>query len=315
MRGQGVAAVVVVLLGGVVLGLLGGVSRAEALAASASGPGAIAFDRWNGKSGQVLVLSIANGEVRQLTRGPDLFFSPRWSGDGSQLALSRRGADNGGAFPSRIVVLEIRSGRKFVPLYDPRSSFGDLGHLLHSPALSPDGARLSFTDQGWNVAVVPSNRRSTQWKSLASGTDSAWSPDGRWLAFTRLIVGPSKEVDGEYLTSRGVWTMKPDGSGLRRITARSDWSPRWSPDGTQLVLVRRVRTGASLRRDIVVVTRVGRFVRKLVSGGSSPAWSPNGKEIAFVREDGIYTVSAGGGLAKRVHAGSGITSVDWGPEH
>lgn len=134
------------------------------------------------------------------------------------------------------------------------------------------------------------------------------------LAFTRLIVGPSTEVEGEYLTSRGVWAMKPDGSGLRRITVRSDWSPSWSPDGTQLALARRVRAGGAFRWDIVVVARDGRVVRKLALGGRSPAWSPNGKEIAFVREDGIYTVSAAGGVAQRVFAGSGIGSLDWGME-
>lgn len=242
----------------------------------------VAFTRRPGTFSQVYVLDMGRRSVRAITRDSKDHYDPGWSDDGRRLAFSSRGVDTGRFYPSSIVIVDFRSGRRFVPLYDPKSSSGDLPHALLSPALSPDGGLVAFTDQGWNIAVVPSDRRSRTWRRLALGVDSSWSPDGRWIAFTRLIVGPSRAEEGVYLTSRGIWKMRPDGSNLGRVTSGSDWQPDWSPDGKRIAFSRRTRSGGTVRWNVLVTSASGRGDRRLASG-SAPAWSPDGRRLAFER--------------------------------
>jgi hypothetical protein len=68
-------------------------------------------------------------------------------------------------------------------------------------------------------------------EQLTRGTSSAlspvFSPAGTRIAFTRFGIG--------------IFTMNPDGSGLRRLTTNSrDAYPTWSPDGKSLAFVRPV---------------------------------------------------------------------------
>ena len=62
----------------------------------------------------------------------------------------------------------------------------------------------------------------------ADDRESAWSPDGRKIAFV-----------SDRDRSRGglseIYVMNADGSGERRLThnTRSDSFPAWSPDGQQ----------------------------------------------------------------------------------
>lgn len=56
----------------------------------------------------------------------------------------------------------------------------------------------------------------------------AWSPDGQRIAFF-------SDRSGHY----DVWAIRPDGSGLERLTATTGPAltiPSWSPDGSQLVV-------------------------------------------------------------------------------
>ncbi|MFK0221181.1 protein kinase [Streptomyces vinaceus] len=95
-----------------------------------------------------------------------------------------------------------------------------------------------------------------------------WSPDRRSFAFTRR-------------TSEGtaVWTADADGSHPRRITSIAGGRVSWSPDGSQLAVL-RMKDGV---QQLFVVSVADGAARQLTSGGSpveDPAWSPDGKSIA-----------------------------------
>ena len=121
----------------------------------------------------------------------------------------------------------------------------------------------------------------------------AWSPDGKWLAFTTW----SDSAYGH------VWKVRADGSGLLRLTEAAGFylNPTWSTDGGSLVLARG--SGSMLRGrmasdepwfDLVTVSAAGGPVRRIaeVEGrgvGSSrdtlcrPSWG---------RTDGCFTWKA-----------------------
>ena len=59
---------------------------------------------------------------------------------------------------------------------------------------------------------------------LAEEGDPAWSPDGRWIAYTTARPGA---------TIREIWVVRPDGTGRHGVTTLGATAlrPAWSPDG------------------------------------------------------------------------------------
>jgi Tol biopolymer transport system component len=61
----------------------------------------------------------------------------------------------------------------------------------------------------------------------AEESNADWRPDGKAIILT-----------GNHQQSVELYTMRPDGTGLRRLRAnpaRDDWRPRYSPDGKRIV--------------------------------------------------------------------------------
>jgi Tol biopolymer transport system component len=143
----------------------------------------------------------------------------------------------------------------------------------------------------------------------------SWSPDGSRLAF-------ASDRDG----SRNVYTAKPDGSDLRRLTTAGGSDPTWSPDGSLIAFsadqglytihpdgtgLRRIadlayavfawspdgaklafgRTTGMQGNDLVVVNADGSDPTRLTSGWA-PVWSPDGSKIAFVDEVGVFPLAS-----------------------
>src|SRR6185503_1204365 len=61
------------------------------------------------------------------------------------------------------------------------------------------------------------------------------SPDGKQVAFTRVVINEAKD---DYETS--LWLVPADGSAAPRVltSGTRDSSPRWSPDGKAIAFVR-----------------------------------------------------------------------------
>ncbi len=135
-----------------------------------------------------------------------------------------------------------------------------------------------------------------------------------------LAVSPAQDRIA-FGSKSGIYVIRPDGGGLRQLTAFWDEQPAWSPDGRRIAFA-RVEGGISR---IYVMQADGSVVSRLTPGaigGTHPTWSPDGTRIAFERDTskedgtvGIYVIRAdGGGLRKVVSSRRYDFSPSWSPD-
>jgi TolB protein len=136
--------------------------------------------------------------------------------------------------------------------------------------------------------------------ALAATTVSVARPSDRAASVSGLIAFAS-DRDGDF----DIWTMRPDGSRLRKLTKNrlEDRCPSWSPNGRWIAYTRR---GVHLP-DLYVMRRDGSGVRrvaKLRGTETCPTWSRDGKRLVFTRFDtsspDVFTIGINGRGLRRL---------------
>jgi Tol biopolymer transport system component len=150
-----------------------------------------------------------------------------------------------------------------------------VGRDLSHPAESPDGRFLvAVGDSG----MYEYDRTSSRWSRLGDGGQGLkWSPDGRFLAFSRR----------DRATGWHVWVLPMDpktgkATGAeRRVTLRDGRLFCWSPDSKQIAFV---SFDSGFTKIFVQPFNGGdeRLIARARGGTiDAPAWSPDGKSIFF----------------------------------
>lgn len=184
-----------------------------------------------------------------------------------------------------------------------------------TPDWAPNGRSIVFgleDRSSANIAVMSSTGKDI--RKLTHGGfqgQPSFSPDGKWIVYEREAGG------------NGVWLMRADGSGLRRLTRNPfavgvddgtgafvcgcDTDPNFSPNG-KLVSFVRVKEDEKLQA-LFVVRRDGTGLRQLTPYTWQVAvkhdWAPDGKAILLTTNADFVRPGESANLATIRPDGSG----------
>ena len=236
------------------------------------------------RGGAIWIRPLGSSAASRLTRGWDV--DPTWAPDGRSIyfvrILSQNDEGPGHSFHEECgSIFRVRTDGREPARLVTNPPLADSFHDHESPSVSPDGARIAFTDANqcsggttnFALRVVDRYGNPTSDLTRLVGNHSYvygaygapdWSPDG-----TRLV----------FVGGRSVHVANRDGSGRRRLTPLRlsvDFlgvhGPAWSSDGEWIAFA--TSHGG---QDLYVIRPDGSGLRRLTrtkAAETTPAWLP-----------------------------------------
>ena len=282
----------------------------------------IAFKSYAPNNTDIFIAALNGSNARPLVPHAALDYNPSFDPDGRWIVFTSH--RSGSADLYRVHV----DGSQLERLTDD-PAFDDQG------ATSPDGKSLAFVSSRsgqadiWVLDLATRKLRNLT-NHPAGDFRPAWSPDGQWLAFSSdrnpsrtscpntTAPGPGPFITPQFTS---IYIVHPDGSGLRRITDRTEvaGTARWSPDGSRLVFYTAdpdevCKGGLILGTGTSQIARVDVETgkRETVTSGPglkvSPRWLDSTR-IAYGARGGIRFIDGGSELSGDFQA------PDWSPDH
>lgn len=220
----------------------------------------VAFTHFRSPTVSSLYVVRADGSgIRRLVRGP-LPTHPRWSPNGKRLLYL-----NGKPNRRGLYIVDIRTGST--------KRLVDRVHHYSTPGWSPDGSLISYVKHRRPFVARTNGTRPRRLSSLVVWGAPVWAPDGARIAFESRR-GPAYRSD--------IWTVRPNGSGLRRLTHsgdvyEEDLHPEWSPDGTKIAFISSRNRPAHRFHDDLFVMNADGSCETLLAGSDflgPPRWRP-----------------------------------------
>jgi Tol biopolymer transport system component len=217
--------------------------------------------------------------VERITRGTypaglEVDYSPVFFPDGRRFVYVRQIADRNFAVENQIYVKSVSA---------PANALGvpvlpaPVDYKILALSISPDGHRLVLAasppplseTQIFTVGLDGGEMTQLTFDSIPARTPE-FSSDGRRIAFAKR----SRDRGG-------IFTMKTDGSDLRRLTRNpADGAPSYSPSGERIVF--NGHSGGHIR--IFSIRADGGGLTQLTHGpfvDRGPVFSPDGRSIVF----------------------------------
>jgi hypothetical protein len=200
-------------------------------------------------------------------------FGPAVASDGRiALATDFKGPSTLGG--DVLIRLLQANGTIMTPALPDEAPFG-----LQNPAWSYDGSGIYYVQNGATESASASRiiyydtATDSVMRFGASGfIEPAPSPDGRWIAATRINAKRGTDV---------VIMNAATGEVVLEVTRTGrSWSPAWSPDGSALVFLAARGSQASLQQVVIsapptgppLITSSLQLLRDQVDAGVRPAW-------------------------------------------
>ncbi len=194
------------------------------------------------------------------------------------------------------------------------------GEEALSPAWSPDGSRIAYTQfaagHGAIVILTPTTGARVVAPSTAQNLNitPVFSPDGRTLAFAHL------DEDGADIFAADVVDM----CCVRRLTVgryADNLSPTYSPDGGRIAFV---STRAGLPQIYVMAADgtdqelLAPFDYGVTGSSNAPEWSPDGASVVFHREVArtpqIFVLNIASRRVRQLTSAGRNEDATWGPD-
>ena len=200
-------------------------------------PKTIVYGRVGPSQIQLFVSNADGTAERPLLDSDSLDYNPAWSPDGQWIVFTseRNGsADLYRVKPDGTGLQRLTTNRA----YDDQAD------------VSPDGQKLAFvstradgTADLW-IRDLGTNRETPLTSGLSGDFRPAWSPDGKWIAFSS-DRGTTVQRDGGgqwwvHLQLADIYIIHPDGSALKKLTNSGNGGnfcggPRWTRDSSHVV--------------------------------------------------------------------------------
>lgn len=272
----------------------------------------IVFESSRSGANQLWLISPTGGEPRQFTTLATGASQAVWSPDGTQLAyvsevfpefshLPFREADE----QNRKKLDELENGKVKAQVFT-RLLYrhwdhwveGKRQHIFIQPLAGGDPRNLTPGDRD----AVPSS------STFSSGTDFAFSPDGREIAYTATPVPIREEA---WNTNHDILIVPVAGGDPRQLTTNpaADGYPQYSPDGRFIAYRAQERPGFEADRwQLMLHDRAAKTTKSLTASFDAsvgtPVWSPDSKRLYFEAEERartpVFTVSVAGNDVKKV---------------
>jgi Tol biopolymer transport system component/C-terminal processing protease CtpA/Prc len=287
----------------------------------------LAFISDRSGDGDIFVLTLATGAVKQLTFDDGLDRLDSWSRDGTWIYFSTSGHDVSGM--NDLFRIRADGGTPMIVSGDRYTS-----EFFAAP--SPDGARIAFAARGnsagqwwrnghshldeselWLLHDGPTPKYERLTERGARQGWPMWTPDGKSLYFMSDRSG-----------TQNIWTITP-GAPARQVTRFSDGRVLWptiSADGRAIAFERdfevwRLETANGQAAKVPITRRGAASTPEvehvtLTNGFSDLALSPDGRKVVFTARGEVWAAAArdGGDAVRVTRTVARESQLEWTPD-